>query len=161
MRPSIIVRTIYCLSLVIIFFMTSSLQAQDTSSLNKTVVSIIKDLVKRGGLAGNKVVVSSLEFYEMESKLSLPLALLLREKSISALAKEDVRVILPGPGNMNEMSLQGLWRREGQRIYLSFKVIVFPEDGSPEVVVASDGSIQANLIDSKLLKPDIDSWGRY
>jgi hypothetical protein len=160
-RPSIIVRTIYCLSLVIIFFMTSSLQAQDTSSLNKTVVSIIKDLVKRGGLAGNKVVVSSLEFYEMESKLSLPLALLLREKSISALAKEDVRVILPGPGNMNEMSLQGLWRREGQRIYLSFKVIVFPEDGSPEVVVASDGSIQANLIDSKLLKPDIDSWGRY
>jgi len=117
-------------------------------------------LVTQGNLTGQPILISPHDFYDARSGLSLPFALLLREKMIAEMKKNGVRVLLPGVDEDRFMILQGTWQKQNAVLYLNMKVMKLAGDG-PEAVSAAATSLPLDSIDRRLLTPDRESWARY
>ncbi|MBF0622286.1 MAG: DUF4384 domain-containing protein [Magnetococcales bacterium] len=123
---------------------------------------MVHQIVREGGLTNKAILVSGLNFYDSETELSLPLAKPLREKAIAELRAQNVQVLLPGAGQMDNMlELQCTWQQEADNLRLFMKVLSLSGDNNPKVVYATDGIINHTDVDPKLLVPDMDSWARY
>ncbi|CAN2046767.1 exported hypothetical protein [Candidatus Magnetomoraceae bacterium gMMP-1] len=130
-------------------------------NLDTAINNIVKTLVTQGNLKVRPVLVSPNDFYDAETKLSLPFSILLREKTAAALAKHNVCVLLPG--NVDEdkiLILSGKWQKQRDKLNLFFKVTELKKTG-PQLVAAGEDSVHFSAVDPKLLKPDLNSWARY
>jgi len=106
------------------------------------------------------VLISSQDFFDAHSGLSLPLAVQLRGKFISEMKRRGARVLLPGSNEDQYLILQGSWQGEGEFLALDLKIIALGQDG-PEAVAAASAKLLKKRLDENALIADLDSWGRY
>ena len=130
-------------------------------TLDVAVSTLCEKLVDQAGLVrGKPVLISTNDFFDAHSGLSLPLAVQLRGKFITNMKKQGARVLLPGSDEDKYLILQGTWQREGKFLGLDIKIMGLNSDG-PEVVAAASSKILLERIDERALVADLDSWGRY
>ena len=130
-------------------------------TLDIAVSNLCEQLVDQAGLVrGKPVLISTNDFFDAHSGLSLPLAVQLRGKFITNMKKQGARVLLPGSDEDKYLILQGTWQREGKFLGLDIKIMGLNSDG-PEVVAAASSKILLKRIDERALVADLDSWGRY
>lgn len=130
-------------------------------TLDSSVSTLCERLVEQAGLVrGKPVLISTNDFFDANSGLSLPLAVQLRGKFITNMKTQGARVLLPGSDEDKYLILQGTWQREGKFLGLDIKIMGLNSDG-PEVVAAASSKILLKRIDDRALVADLDSWGRY
>ncbi len=130
-------------------------------TLDSAVSTLCEKLVDQAGLVrGKPVLISTNDFFDANSGLSLPLAVQLRGKFITNMKRQGARVLLPGSDEDKYLILQGTWQREGKFLGLDIKIMGLNSDG-PEVVAAASSKILLKRIDERALVADLDSWGRY
>ena len=141
-------------------FWASELEPEKVT-LDIAVSTMSESLVDQAGLVrGKPVLISTNDFFDAHSGLSLPLAVQLRGKFITNMKKQGARVLLPGSDEDKYLILQGTWQREGKFLGLDIKIMGLNSDG-PEVVAAASSKILLKRIDERALVADLDSWGRY
>ena len=130
-------------------------------TLELAVRTLCEKLVDQAGLVrGKPVLISTNDFFDANSGLSLPLAVQLRGKFITNMKSQGARVLLPGSDEDKYLILQGTWQEEGKFLGLDIKIMGLNNDG-PEVVAAASSKILLKNIDKRALVADLDSWGRY
>jgi len=130
-------------------------------TLDIAVSTLCEKLVDQAGLVrGKPVLISTNDFFDAHSGLSLPLAVQLRGKFITNMKQQGARVLLPGSDEDKYLILQGTWQREGKFLGLDVKIMGLNNDG-PEVVAAASSKILLKRIDERALVANLDSWGRY
>ncbi len=130
-------------------------------TLDIAVSNLCEQLADQAGLVrGKPVLISTNDFFDAHSGLSLPLAVQLRGKFITNMKKQGARVLLPGSDEDKYLILQGTWQKEGKFLGLDIKIMGLNSDG-PEVVAAASSKILLKRIDERALVADLDSWGRY
>ncbi len=129
-------------------------------NLDDTAASLAERLVQQGNLAGKPILISANDLYESRSRLSLPLAILLRGKLITEMKQRGCRVLLPGADAENAMILQGTWQKQGDNLRIDLKVMKLGPSG-PEAAASASESVPLNMIDQESLTPDRESWARY
>ncbi len=130
-------------------------------TLEIAVNNLSEKLVEQAGLVrGKPVLISTNDFFDANSGLSLPLAVQLRGKFITNMKSQGARVLLPGSDEDKYLILQGTWQKEGKFLGLDIKIMGLNNDG-PEVVAAASSKILLQNIDKRALVADLDSWGRY
>ncbi len=155
--------TIVTLLLGLFFGCASSLPVSKqfgNKGFDNAVSDLARHMVEQGGLQDKPVLISPHDFYDLNSKLSLPLAVLLREKMITEMKKLGVRVLLPGVDEDRFMIMQGTWVKQREDIIVNIKVMELKEHG-PEAVAAASSSFTADQMDPTFLTPDRESWARY
>ena len=128
--------------------------------LDGAVSSLCKTLAGQINLKCQPVFISTNDFFDAHSGLSLPLAVQLRGKFITEMKRRGARVLLPGSDEDQYLILQGTWQKEGKFLALDLKIMELGKDG-PEAVAASSSKILLTKIDTTALIADLDSWGRY
>ena len=129
-------------------------------NLDAVVARLCDSLCDQVNLRREPVLISTSDLYDAASGLSLPLALQLRGKFISAMKQRGARVLLPGCDEDRYLILQGTWQREGEKIAFDVKIMRLGGDG-PEAVAAASESLPLAKIDHQALVADIATWGRY
>ena len=129
-------------------------------TLDKAISKIAKTLVAQGELKGQLVLISPHDIYDIESGLSLPLALLIREKMVAEMMKSGVKVLLPGVDENQFMILQGTWQRQKSDLHLNMKVMKLTPIG-PVAVAAESSKVPIDEVGPMMLEPDRESWSRY
>ncbi len=130
-------------------------------TLDIAVKNLCEKLADQAGLVrGKPVLISTNDFFDANSGLSLPLAVQLRGKFITGMKSQGARVLLPGSDEDKYLILQGTWQKEGEFLGLDLKIMGLNNDG-PEVVAAASSKILLKRIDDRALVADLDSWGRY
>lgn len=129
-------------------------------SLDAAVQQLVQDLVKSGNLKGGYVLINPEDIYDGETRLSLPLAGILRNRLVTGMQKVGVRVLLPGADEDASMVLQGTWGRQGDELAIDVKVMRLAAHG-PEVVAAASAKVSLDRIDRHWLIPDKKAWARY
>ena len=141
---------------------TPSSETADPSpkNLDEAVLRLVEQLVQQGNLQGQPVLISANDLYESQSRLSLPLAILLRGKLITEMKQRGCRVLLPGADAENAMILQGTWQKQGDNLRIDLKVMKLGPSG-PEAAASASESVPLKTIDRESLTPDRESWARY
>ena len=129
-------------------------------NLDDTAARLAEKLVQQGNLAGKPILISTNDLYESRSRLSLPLAILLRGKLITEMKQRGCRVLLPGADAENAMILQGTWQKQGEKLRIDLKVMKLGPSG-PEAAASASESVPLKMIDRESLTPDRESWARY
>jgi len=129
-------------------------------NLDDTAARLAEKLVQQGNLAGKPILISTNDLYESRSRLSLPLAILLRGKLITEMKQRGCRVLLPGADAENAMILQGTWQKQGENLRIDLKVMKLGPSG-PEAAASASESVPLKVIDRESLTPDRESWARY
>ena len=129
-------------------------------NLDDTAARLAEKLVQQGNLKGRPVLISANDLYESRSRLSLPLAILLRGKLITEMKQRGCRVLLPGADAENAMILQGTWQKQGENLRIDLKVMKLGPSG-PEAAASASESVPLKMIDRESLTPDRESWARY
>ncbi len=129
-------------------------------NLDDTVGSLCKTLAGQVNLKQQPIFISTNDFFDAHSGLSLPLAVQLRGKFITEMKRRGARVLLPGSDEDQYLILQGTWQKEGKFLALDLKIMELGKDG-PEAVAAASSKILLTRIDKTALIADLDSWGRY
>ncbi|MCD6292354.1 MAG: DUF4384 domain-containing protein [Deltaproteobacteria bacterium] len=129
-------------------------------TLDSAVSTLCETLADQVNLRREPVLISSNDFFDANSGLSLPLAVQLRGKFISEMKKQGARVLLPGCDEDQYLILQGTWQREGEFLALDIKIMQLVAAG-PEVAAAASSKILLKRIDKTALVANLDSWGRY
>ena len=128
--------------------------------LNGSVKNLCQTLAGQVNLRRRPVLISTNDFFDAHSGLSLPLAVQLRGKFITEMKRRGARVLLPGSDEDQYLILQGTWQEEGEFLALDLKIMELGKDG-PEAVAAASSKILLEKIDKTTLIADLDSWGRY
>ncbi|MEA3348647.1 MAG: hypothetical protein U9Q39_06265, partial [Pseudomonadota bacterium] len=128
--------------------------------LNEAVKYLCQTLADQVNLKREPVLISTNDFFDAQSGLSLPLALQLRGKFISEMKNQGARVLLPGCDEDQYLILQGTWQKEGEFLALDIKIMKLVAAG-PEAVGAASSKVRLEKIDEAALIADLDSWGRY
>ncbi len=129
-------------------------------NLDDAVSDLCKTLAGQVNLKLQPVFISTNDFFDAHSGLSLPLAVQLRGKFITEMKRRGARVLLPGSDEDQYLILQGTWQKEGKFLALDLKIMEIGKDG-PEAVAAASSKILLTRIDKTALIADLDSWGRY
>lgn len=129
-------------------------------NLDSAVSYLCETLADQVNLRREPVLISTNDFFDAQSGLSLPLATQLRGKFITAMKKQGARVLLPGCDEDRYLILQGTWQKEGEFLSLDMKIMKLVAAG-PEAVAAASSKIPLKKIDKRALIADLDSWGRY
>ncbi len=129
-------------------------------NLDDAVSNLCKTLAGQANLKRQPVFISTNDFFDAHSGLSLPLAVQLRGKFITEMKRRGARVLLPGSDEDQYLILQGTWQKEGKFLALDLKIMELGKDG-PEAVAAASSKILLKRIDKTSLIADLDSWGRY
>ncbi len=129
-------------------------------TLDSAVHSLSDNLADQVNLRREPVLISTNDFFDAHSGLSLPLATQLRGKFITAMKNQGARVLLPGCDEDQYLILQGTWQKEGDFLALDMKIMKLIAAG-PEAVAAASSKVLLKKIDKRALIADLDSWGRY
>lgn len=129
-------------------------------TLDDAISSLCKTLAGQVNLKQQPVFISTNDFFDAHSGLSLPLAVQLRGKFITEMKRRGARVLLPGSDEDQYLILQGTWQKEGKFLALDLKIMELGRDG-PEAVAAASSKLLLSRIDKTALIADLDSWGRY
>jgi len=129
-------------------------------NLDEAISEVAGKLVEKGNLVNAQVMISPHDFYDLQSRLSLPLANLLREKMVAHMNQRGVRVLLPGVDEDRYMILRGTWQKTGNDLSLNMMVMKLGTAG-PEAAAADSVTLPLSAVDPKLLVPDRGSWARY
>lgn len=148
------------LLIFVLFPGARGVQAAIHETLDDALVHAATKLTLQGKLPTQNLLISPNDFYELGSGRSLPLALLLREKMVAEFSMRAVNVLLPGADEDQVNILQGQWRKDGNALSLSFKVMKLT-NGGPQVVAAHTNKVAYSAISPELMEPDLASWGRY
>ena len=105
-------------------------------NLNDAVSSLCRTLADQVNLRREPVLISTNDFFDAHSGLSLPLAVQLRGKFITEMKKQGARVLLPGCDEDQYLILQGTWQKEGEFLTLDIKIMKLVAAG-PEAVAAA------------------------
>ena len=135
-------------------------EAPRKENLDAVVARLCDSLCDQVNLRREPVLISPSDLYDAASGLSLPLALQLRGKLISAMKSRGARVLLPGCDEDRYLILQGTWQREGDRVAFDVKIMRLGGDG-PEAVAAASESLPLAKIDQNALVADLATWGRF
>ena len=129
-------------------------------TLSDAVDNLCETLADQVNLKRQPVLISTKDFFDAHSGLSLPLAVQLRGKFITKMKDLGARVLLPGCNEDQYLILQGTWQKEGEFLALDLKIMRCGGDG-PEAVAAASSKILLNKIDKSALVADLNSWGHY
>ena len=141
-------------------------QAQEPyDNLDRAVDSMIREIVKDGGLRGQSVSVGADDFFEKGtgSDLRPRLSEMLRDKSRTALTESEVRN-LEMVESEEAWVLHGRWwrvtRDSGERLHVKL-FIARPVQGytSPQEVVSKEGLVPIDEDMENALKPTLRHWG--
>lgn len=130
------------------------------TTLNKAVTQLANDLVEQGVLQDCFVLISPNNLCDSKTGLSLPLANLLRDKLITAMKKNGVKVLLPGADEDEFMLLLGNWKTQGKDLAIDIQVAQLTANG-PETIASASTLVPLSQIDAKDLTPDRNAWARY
>jgi hypothetical protein len=131
-----------------------------SKTFDSVIDELVVKLVTQKELEDQPVLVISHGFYDADTGLSLRLAGMLRDRVITALRAQNVRVFLDGTDRNAAWSLQVTWRRMGDNLLLDFKLVALLSHG-PEAVASASGQAPLSTIDVAWLEADRQSWGRY
>ncbi|RLB66706.1 MAG: hypothetical protein DRH03_11895 [Deltaproteobacteria bacterium] len=165
---SLRLRKVFCLSILIFSLflapppVSAGFWGNDSQeiTLDNVVSRLCENLADQVNLRREPVLISSNDFFDAHSGLSLPLATQLRGKFITEMKKQGARVLLPGCDEDQYLILQGTWQKEGEFLALDIKIMKLVAAG-PEAVAAASRKISLKKIDDQALVADLDSWGRY
>lgn len=135
-------------------------QRSGAKSFDGVIAELAKELVGQVDLKTQPVLVQSYGFYDSDTGLSLPLSRVLKDRVITALKRQGVRVLLQGTEGSAAWGLHGTWRKMALELLLDFRLVALREEG-PEAVGSASGRVPLSTIDAGWLVPDRESWGRY
>ncbi|MGN7611730.1 DUF4384 domain-containing protein [Magnetococcales bacterium HHB-1] len=129
-------------------------------SLRETVYHLVQQLDQQTSLEDKKIIVSGSQFFDAHSKDSLPLAMDLKNYTVSAFAQINrITVTADDPPGENTLLLRGLWSQQQKQLALTFALVSF--DGNRfQRVAAVNGSVPLWMLDKKKLTPDRASIAR-
>ena len=130
------------------------------AAVSRLSQSLVQQLELKGRLDNGRVFVSPLDFVQERDRQNLPLSATLYGRFSDELSNRGVGIELFEDDAQGVMVLQGTWRElfgtEG--IWLTVKIR--ERSGSSHRLVASaDGQVER--VEEALLRPDLESWGRY
>lgn len=129
-------------------------------SLDVAIDKLFNKISKSNANTPNKVMIVSSNFYELNSEISMPLAVSITDHIISRIEKSGVDVSKPVLGNLNGWVFQGYWSIYENKITMNLQAVPWI-DGQRGKMIMVPVSIPVEEIAEALdAHKDMDVWGR-
>jgi len=135
------------------------LSAQSHATTNSASDKIVKKLEQHWQRASRQVLISTTDFYDADSHLSLPLALTLHAQLVTALEKQGFEVIEPSNDISTAWVIQCRWKQQNDKLSITFIAKPWKDWKLGRVSISSKTMNRGDFADA-LFEPDMDAFSR-
>ncbi|WP_439814334.1 DUF4384 domain-containing protein [Zavarzinia sp. CC-PAN008] len=134
-------------------------RAAPVPGVDAAAAKLIAKLNENQQAGGRDVVVSPIDFYDGDSKISPPVAIDIQKEVSAALSNAGYTVIRPSSPNQAFWVIGGTWTQAGDKIQLSLQAKPWRDKAWGRGIV-TPSIIEASAVPADRLKPDADAWAR-